>query len=176
MDDVVYKPYTLAQLRTCFQRLLPEWSAETAAAADASAETAAPMADVDAHEQLIDPAVFQELQTINGPAGDAFVRRVLGLYADHAPRARDQIAVAARDGDREACARAAHALKSMSHNIGARPVAARAEAIERCARETGMPEAAEIEALDKLLDATMAEIGGKLAGLGSDAALVARQG
>ena len=33
-------------------------------------------------------------------------------------------------------ARAAHALKSMSHNIGARKVAASAEAIERHARET----------------------------------------
>jgi HPt (histidine-containing phosphotransfer) domain-containing protein len=58
----------------------------------------------------------------------------------------------------ENAARFAHALKSMSHNIGARQVAAAAEAIERHARETGMPAAEQMETLGGLLEATMASV------------------
>jgi hypothetical protein len=53
----------------------------------------------------------------------------------------------------------------MSQNIGARAVAASVEAIEQCARETGMPEAAELDELNRLLDATLAEIAAKLAAI-----------
>ena len=167
MDDVVYKPYTLAQLRACFQRLLPDWSVDgSAIAPDAAAEGDA--VDVHTRDDLLDPAIFRELREIDGPASDAFVRRVFGLYVEHAPRTRDEIVAAWREQDRDVCARAAHALKSMSQNIGARQVAASVAAIERCARETGIPQADHIAALNRLLDATIAEIGAKLAQIAGD--------
>jgi signal transduction histidine kinase/CheY-like chemotaxis protein/HPt (histidine-containing phosphotransfer) domain-containing protein len=163
MDDVVYKPYTLAQLRACFQRLFPDWADASAGARAISLHDVPETRDADTDgDSLLDAGIFQELQEIDGPDSDTFVWRVFGLYMDHAPRVRDQLALAFRDGDREECARAAHALKSMSHNIGARAVAASVEAIERCARETGMPEAAELDELNRLLDATLARIGAKL--------------
>jgi HPt (histidine-containing phosphotransfer) domain-containing protein len=164
MDDVVYKPYTLGRLRTCFQRLFPEWPAQGAGMGAISAQDVSQAGGVetDHDDNLLDTGIFQELQEIDGADSDTFVRRVFGLYVDHAPRARDQISLAFRDGDREECARAAHALKSMSQNIGARAVAASVETIERCARETGMPDVTEIDALNRLLDATIARIGTKL--------------
>ena len=164
MDDVVYKPYTLDQLRTCFQRLFPDWSAHhpTGFGAIAAQDVSGGATDLDHGDDLLDAGIFQELQEIDGPDSDTFVRRVFGLYVDHAPRARDQIAIAFRDGDREECAQAAHALKSMSQNIGARAVAASVEAIERCARETGMPDATELDTLNRLLDATLVRIEAKL--------------
>jgi len=56
----------------------------------------------------------------------------------------------------------------MSQNIGARPVARSAEAIERCAREQAIPEAADLQSLDRLLDATFASIKARVdAGTGS---------
>ena len=167
MDDVVYKPYTLGQLRACFQRLFPDWATDDASpgpkviALQDGSEAGGADTGPD-RAGLLDIGIFQELQEIDGPDSETFVRRVFGLYLDHAPRVRDQIALAFRDGDREECAQAAHALKSMSQNIGARAVAASVEAIERCARETGMPDSAELDQFNRLLDATLAEIGAKL--------------
>jgi two-component system sensor histidine kinase BarA len=68
------------------------------------------------------------------------------------------LANAVAAGESEVVARAAHALKSMSHNIGARQVATAAEAIERHARETGVPAADQMETLVRLLDATMVSV------------------
>jgi signal transduction histidine kinase/CheY-like chemotaxis protein len=174
MDDVIYKPFTLAQLGACLQRLFPEWSAPAAPAATepAGRDTVASAADASAvqAESLLDASILHDLEEVVGSAGDAFVRRIFGLYLDNAPRVRGEIARAAAAGQREDCARAAHALKSMSQNIGARPVAMSAEAIERCACEQGMPDAAELAALDRLLDATLASIKARLdAGDGSPA-------
>jgi len=167
MNDVIYKPFTLAQLGACFHRLFPEWSAP-----DVSTTTDAALAGkvtvnigeaISAPaESLLDPNILHDLHEIVGSAGDAFIRRVFGLYLDNAPRVRRETARAVSAGQSEECARSAHALKSMSQNIGARPVARSAEAVERCAREQGMPEAADLAMLDRLLDATIASIKARL--------------
>ena len=65
--------------------------------------------------------------------GDSFLHRVLDLYIEHAPAAVEQLHRAAEAGDRETCARAAHALKSMSHNVGALRVAELARQVEQWA-------------------------------------------
>ncbi len=85
-----------------------------------------------------------------------FVARVLSLYRENAPPAIDALATAAQAGDWEAAARAAHALKSMSLNIGAEALAEAAGAIERAGRGesgragSGRVEAADVEALRAL--------------------------
>ena len=63
-----------------------------------------------------------------------FVRKVHGLYLEHAPIAMTRLRDAATAGDAEACAQAAHALKSMSYNVGAARVAALAQEIETAAK------------------------------------------
>ena len=155
MDDIVYKPFTLAQLGSALQRLFPAWSAPGSAAILGGAEATGAEHEGDA---LLDANVLRELEEMAGPAGVGFMRRVFGLYLDNAPRIRAEIIRAVEAGDTDAAARAAHALKSMSHNIGARQVAASAEAIERHARATGLSVAEDVQTLIGLLDATMASV------------------
>ena len=109
-------------------------------------------------DALLDTGVLRELEEMAGPAGVGFMRRVFGLYLDNAPRIRAEMIRAVEAGEAETLARAAHALKSMSHNIGARQVAASAEAIERHARATGVPVAEDVQTLIGLLDAAMASV------------------
>jgi two-component system sensor histidine kinase BarA len=155
MDDIVHKPFTLAQLGACIQRLFPAWSAPGSAAIIGGPEAAGEEHKGDA---LLDANVLRELEEMAGPAGVGFMRRVFGLYVDNVPRVRAELISAVEAGETEALARAAHALKSMSHNIGARQVAAAAEAIERHAREMGVPAADQMETLVRLLDATTASV------------------
>jgi len=70
---------------------------------------------------------------LNNGRGD-FVRRVVGHYRDHAPEAIATLQTAHADADEDRLARAAHALKSMSLNIGAKTVAGVAGGIERAVR------------------------------------------
>jgi signal transduction histidine kinase/CheY-like chemotaxis protein len=158
MDDIVYKPFTLAQLGACLQRLFPTWS-ETASSEPASSAMAG--VDAGAGGGLLDARVLRELEEIAGSAGGGFLQRIFTLYLDHAPRIRAELARAVEASDADAAVRAAHGLKSMSHNVGARRVAAAAEAIERHAYETGMPAADDLEALSRLLDATLAAVRAK---------------
>jgi two-component system sensor histidine kinase BarA len=113
---------------------------------------------VDQGEDMLDTSVIQDLHEMVGSAGGALVQRVFRLYVENARRGRDELARAIRMDDREGCARAAHALKSMSQNIGARRVAANADAIERYAREDSTPQPGDLKSLDTVLDATIASI------------------
>jgi signal transduction histidine kinase/CheY-like chemotaxis protein/HPt (histidine-containing phosphotransfer) domain-containing protein len=152
MDDVVYKPYTLARLRDCFQQLLPDWSAPNAPTG--AQPNVAPAAGASG---WLDLNVLHELEEMAGPTGGSFLQRIFGLYLDNAPRVRAELVRAVEAGEAEACSKAAHALKSMSHNVGAAKVAAAAERVERC-REHGRLVPADVDALLGALDATCAEI------------------
>ena len=163
MDAVVYKPYTLGQLRACFHKLIPQWSADAernmAEGLPAEEMLADPPGDAaPAQDGMLDMGILRELQEMVGADGEKLVQRVFRLYVENARRSRDELARAIALDDREGCARAAHALKSMSQNIGARRVAANADAIERYAREDSTPEPGDLQSLDMVLDATIAAI------------------
>lgn len=129
MDGVLHKPFTLARLAETIA------AHATGAAACAPAEAGAtPEAPV--HEGALDPAVLDDLLAMAGGAG-AIVERITTLYRSQSAVeiAALQAAVAAHDI--EALGRAAHALKSMSYNVGARLLAEGAAGIERAARMEG---------------------------------------
>src|SRR5262249_3576237 len=125
-------------------RLLPRLSMETSAEAQGgvAAPPAAPL-DHDAvveptnQPPLIDSDLLAQLRQMQAMGKGDFVRKVFGLYLDQAPITLTRIAEAVNAGSIEQCARAAHALKSMSLNIGATRVAERAAAIERSAKIDG---------------------------------------
>jgi signal transduction histidine kinase/CheY-like chemotaxis protein len=164
MDAVVYKPYTLAQLALCFQKLFPQWPASGTSAAEHSLsaedrwETASGAVASEQDDGMLDTSILHDLQQMVGSAGEAWLQRVFRLYVENARRCRDELVRAIGMGDQESCARAAHALKSMSQNIGAQRVAANADAIERYAREDSIPQGADLQSLDMVLDATIAII------------------
>jgi signal transduction histidine kinase/CheY-like chemotaxis protein len=153
MDDIVYKPFTLAQLGACLQRLFPAWA--EAASCEPAASVVSGMGAA-SEDELLDARVLRDLEEIS--AGSGFLRRIYTLYLDHAPRVRAELLRAVELGDADAAVHAAHALKSMSHNVGARRLAAAAEAIERHAFEAGKPAADDLAALARLLDATLATV------------------
>ena len=172
MDDIVYKPFTLAQLGACLQRLFPTWSE---AASPEPASTSMASADAGSGGGMLDARMLRELEEIAGSAGGGFLQRIFTLYLDHAPRIRAELARAVEASDADAAVRAAHALKSMSHNVGARRLAAAAEAIERHAYEAGMPATDDLEALTRLLDATLAAVRARVEPEAQAASLQMRQ-
>ncbi len=149
MDGVLHKPFTLATLARTLGELMPTSPGRP----DATALE--PPADADAATpDLIDQAVAAELARMAGSGQADFVARVTRLYREHAPVAVRTMVEAAAAGDRAEVARAAHALKSMSGNIGARAVGDMAGRIEAAARERNVA-AGEIESLHRRLLATL---------------------
>jgi HPt (histidine-containing phosphotransfer) domain-containing protein len=141
--------------------LFPDWAAkQSSPAADVPPADAVESTASDAgRSELLDPRIARELEEIAGPASKQFLQRIFGLYLDNAPRGRDEMVRAFEAGDRDGCARAAHSLKSMSHNVGAVKVAVSVEHIERwCREKDGMPEGQTIRDFVALLDATLAEV------------------
>ena len=135
MDGVVHKPFTINDLLNTLQRFCGE---RAVVASDTSpAEGITPEPDVAAETinlLLFDPVIRAELVAMAEQGRADFVDRVQGLYATNAPLRLADLKAAERDGDLEAAARAAHALKSMSLSLGARAVAAEASQIETTAR------------------------------------------
>ena len=122
MSDYVSKPFSLRTLAACIARVLP--SADPAGAA---ADTAPPAR---AEEQVapLDLAVIE--QTVDMQPDGALLARIATLFGTHAPQALDAIRATVVSGETEAMAQAAHALKSLSLNVGATRVSAIASDIE----------------------------------------------
>jgi EAL domain-containing protein (putative c-di-GMP-specific phosphodiesterase class I)/signal transduction histidine kinase/DNA-binding NarL/FixJ family response regulator len=150
MDGVLHKPFTLSALaRTLGQFIEPSGAT---AANDTPIETEAPAGDM-----LLDPRVGADMAAMDDKGG--FVARIRGLYRQHAPDSANRVRAAIAAGNPEEAARAAHALKSMSLNMGAARVAKLSSEIERDGRAGQVsPEAA--AALDEALAATLQALGG----------------
>jgi len=103
-----------------------------------------------------------------GSSNSNFIARIVTLYSEHATKACEQMRQDALDGDSEQLGAAAHALKSMSLNIGARDVARVSARFEQMVRHDGrMPVQKEFDELDDALERTLSalaqEIGGPCA-------------
>ena len=134
MDDVLHKPFTLRDMAAILRAQLPEALRAVALPRVAEIEDTPPPVLSEADGDLFDKAVIGSLvEGLHNGRGD-FVRRVIGLYRSHAPEAAATMQAAHAEGDEDRLARAAHALKSMSLNIGARTVAGAAGGIERAIR------------------------------------------
>ncbi|WP_460448983.1 hybrid sensor histidine kinase/response regulator [Alsobacter sp. SYSU BS001988] len=155
MDGILHKPFTIAALA---ESLAPWLAGQEGAAAPAPAPLAQDEADPAGEAELLDPATFGELEGMASSDGGAFLARIVGLYVDHAPKALAELE-ASLDADPEDQAKAAHALKSMSFNIGAVRVAALAGACEKRVRvDGGRVDAAAVAELREQLDATLAAL------------------
>ncbi len=154
MDDVLHKPFTLAAMAEVVGRFVQAsgWAAdepalEAPAPARATAEDGLP--------PLIDPASAAELSAMAAAGKTDFVERVRRLYRETAPRTAAELIGHCTDGDPENCSRSAHALKSMSLNLGARRVALLAAEIEKTGRDGLLPTADTLRRLHDALAATL---------------------
>ncbi len=167
MDAVLHKPFTLALLaKVLGQFLQPSESRPVAplgllapaAAAAIAPPTVKPGLALHGGEPLIDAEIAAQLAAMAAAGRTDFVDRVHGLYRDNAPESVAKLAAAVVAEDADAAAKAAHALKSMSYNVGARIVARMAGDMEASAREGRPPAPASVEELNRVLTRTLAAI------------------
>ncbi len=149
MDGVLHKPFTLARLSDVI-------------AAHASGAHALPVEEVataDAVEGQLDLAVLEDLLKMAGGAV-AIVDRIVGLYETQSAERIAELREAVATENVERLGRVAHALKSMSFNVGARAIAERAARFERVAREEqSLVDISEIDRLAEDRKTVMREIG-----------------
>ncbi|MGI9415455.1 MAG: response regulator, partial [Hyphomicrobiales bacterium] len=143
MDDCVTKPFTLKAMAACFEQWIPGClAAETAAPAGQDAapahEPAAPVPaplPEDSGAPVIDQSVLDMISEMQGDDAGGLIERIFGLYRTHGPDALETLEARMAEGDREEIASAAHALKSMSFNVGAKRVGDACGALEAAARD-----------------------------------------
>ena len=128
MDAILHKPFTMKAVAGCLSELIGH-RVSTCTVATIREEPIKPRLGV------IEASTISELQRLAASGRPDFVARVVGLYVKHAPEALADIAAHSAGGKLEALAKSAHALKSMSLNIGARDVGVLAARIEAQARD-----------------------------------------
>jgi HPt (histidine-containing phosphotransfer) domain-containing protein len=167
MNDCVTKPFNLSELAATLARHLRPTSVAAAIdqpADEAPAEALAPAAApggaappaADAPQGRFDAGALENLKAMQSGSTD-LVGRALDLFAEHSREAMLRIARAAKGRDAKEIASAAHALKSMAFNVGARPLGEACAAVERRSADiAALPEL--LRAVRKEYSATMDEI------------------
>ncbi|MCB1521776.1 MAG: response regulator [Hyphomicrobiaceae bacterium] len=155
MSDFITKPFTLAAIRSCLERWLgsPRDIAECGRQGSSGTREAAAQEGDDI--PLIDTDVLGAITEMQ-EAGDDLVSRVVALYLEHAPRALSELerCLRAPENGGQVVA-AAHALKSLSRNIGAVRVGDLSGAIEDAARGGQMPHQRSFERVEHALNDTL---------------------
>lgn len=106
----------------------------------------------------IDPSAINALQELN-PGDDSFLRDLIQIYLEDAPRRLEEIETALTQGDARQLAAAAHSLKGSSANFGAANLRSRCEKIEALGRsETLAPAEAELTGLREELARVRADL------------------
>jgi EAL domain-containing protein (putative c-di-GMP-specific phosphodiesterase class I)/signal transduction histidine kinase/CheY-like chemotaxis protein len=155
MDDVVHKPFGLKQLSDALERLIPSSGPLPDAPLPSAVIVPLPLA---VKSSLLDPTIGAELQAIAARGNPEFVARVRKLYEDNAPAAADAVIRAVAEGDMDAVAKSAHALRSMSLNLGATAVAQAAGDLEQRARRGDVLSDNDGTHLSTLLTDTLVEL------------------
>ena len=170
MDGVLHKPFTMAELQRTLTghirreatdfplEVEPQRTRAEMGPDDLSTETK--------EDVLLDEAVLSEIAGVSRDTRHDFARRVFGLYIEHAPRVVDDILAAHAASDHDALAAAAHAIKSMSLNIGARRAGSVAGDVERSAR-AGKADSGEIDAIGRAVAMTCDALAARLTDLGT---------
>jgi signal transduction histidine kinase/CheY-like chemotaxis protein/HPt (histidine-containing phosphotransfer) domain-containing protein len=137
MTDYLTKPYTLATLRQCLERSLGLASAATETRPIQTASETKVPAPSSSDDSFIDDEVLQSIREMQGP-GENLVERIVQLYVDHAPAGLDRLSEMIRAENVSGTAAAAHALRSLSRNIGATRVGDLCAVIEADVAQDGL--------------------------------------
>ena len=155
MDGVIHKPFTVNDLAKALAMHCGHLACEPL---DTTSPATGPLSRDEADDSLFDPTIRAELAAMARNGRPDFVAKVEALYAANAPQRLAELRESLSGGDLDACARAAHALKSMSLSLGAAAVAKEASDIENAARSGeagGINPAAISDLLDRTLAAAM---------------------
>lgn len=117
MDDTVLKPFTMASLSACLSKYLTGFAVESSHAAGQISATG--VVDEQSDKTVIDHAALENLKEIAGDAFEATLKQLNTLYLENAPASIATLEDALSTYNKKGTGEAAHALKSMSMNIGA---------------------------------------------------------
>lgn len=130
MDEIIIKPFTMKSISQSLQK----WISHLA---DGSADDIGPIDSnnhVDAGSSgIINEKVLDNLREIAGDGFEDTIRQLNKLYIDHAPDAFNVLEEAVASGNAKAIEEAAHALKSMSMNVGAATLGTECQLMEAAA-------------------------------------------
>ncbi len=140
MDEIVTKPFTIKAIGKCLQKWLPDMvrgensSAEEGFANSQLSNTVKP-------DAVINEALLDNLREIAGDGYEDTIKQLNRLYVDNAPLAYEVLEEVVAEGNAKAVEEAAHALKSMSMNIGAATLGTECQLLEAAAMAKELDEA-----------------------------------
>lgn len=133
MDDYISKPVTLVSL----SQVVDQWSAPLQ---DEPEEAAA------IEEPILDQRVLDNVRQLQEPGEADFLTEMIGLYLTDAPLLMDRIRRSLKVNELAGARKAAHSLKGISGNLGARRLA------EMCDRMERLAEVEELAAVQDMLE------------------------
>lgn len=144
MDDYLTKPFTIETLSGALSNHLtpaPQHLRKQEQQGNRTPDDNTPAAQVDERTPMgcFDPAVMDQIAAMQGSGNDLPVR-TLKLFEEHSGETMRKLAHALSDSDTTAIAMAAHAMKSMSLNVGAKRLADASGALEKGARANEAPD------------------------------------
>ena len=150
MDDVLHKPFTMAQLAGALDRAL---------GARVDHGSGAAVATLDEGAAYVDMTTIANLREIADAAGAEFLPRLIKLFQEQSPIALKELQDACASQHAAKIASAAHKLRSMSLNLGAVALASDLAHVESEARDRGCaPTAAELCSLSDTLHRSTREL------------------
>jgi signal transduction histidine kinase/HPt (histidine-containing phosphotransfer) domain-containing protein len=125
MDDYISKPVRLEELQSAIERWGPMKARKPDTAFLARSRTTAA-------ENLLDQAAISDLRGISGSTRSSLLQEVVGLFLENAPQRLAKISDCINDAPMLAFH--AHALKSMSLNLGAKRIVELSQKLEELGR------------------------------------------
>ena len=139
MDAIMVKPFTIGDLTGCLAKWLDAGknagSLQQVEAVEPENEKPGASADASSSVEagIFDPAMLENLREIAGAGFDAMLDQLRNLYKINAPELFAELSAAIEQDKAGEIGRLAHALKSMSFNIGAGRMGAACQALEDAA-------------------------------------------
>lgn len=98
----------------------------------------------DTSSEALDTGVLEELERLQSVYHSSFLPKLIKLFLEEAPSHLSALRTALQHYDAPSVGQAAHALKSGSYQLGAKPLAQLCEAMEQCAELGAMQQCQEM--------------------------------
>lgn len=135
MNDYLSKPFRLQELSDVLQRWIAPKSGEIEASPPRNTEEEAKSEySFDREVVLLDRRCLESIKSLQGSGGSDMLKAVIQIYLTDAPALLEELSESSASRDSESVARAAHALKSSSANLGAVILAGKCKILEEIAR------------------------------------------